>query len=120
VQSSLEYDCRVPEFEGKTVKLNDIQLELSTKNIVNKLEDLKLASHKIEEVDRLIAEQEWKIRQGKYGYHLSLLSYVGMAITSIVMFYYCCCRCERVWPGFTKWWKDNNPCTTIVIKFKIH
>jgi hypothetical protein len=55
---SLEYDCCVPEFEGKTVKLNDIQLDLSTKNIVNKLEDLKLASHKIEEVDRLIAEQE--------------------------------------------------------------
>jgi hypothetical protein len=33
---SLEYDCCVPEFEGKTVKLNVIQLDLSTKNI-NKL-----------------------------------------------------------------------------------
>jgi hypothetical protein len=38
---SLEYDCCIPEFEGKTVKLNDIQLDLSTKNIVNRLEDLK-------------------------------------------------------------------------------
>jgi hypothetical protein len=90
---SLEYDCCVPEFEGKTVKLNDIQLDLSTKNIVNRLEDLKLASHKIEEVDRLIAEQEWKLKQSKYDYHLSFLSYIGMVITGISMMFFCYCCC---------------------------
>jgi hypothetical protein len=35
-------------------------LELPLKNIVNRLEELRLASHKVEEVDKLIAEQEWK------------------------------------------------------------
>jgi hypothetical protein len=43
-------------------KLSEINLELPTKNIVNHLEDLQLASHNVEEVDRLIAEHKWKMR----------------------------------------------------------
>jgi hypothetical protein len=31
------------------------------KNIVNRLEVLRLANHKVEEADRLISEQEWNI-----------------------------------------------------------
>jgi hypothetical protein len=93
------------------------------KNIVNCLEDLSLSSHKVEEVDRLIAEQEWKIKQTKFGNHLSFLSYVGMITTSLVMIifcYWCCCKCwNRKFPSFSKWWKDNSPCTAIFIKPKI-
>ena len=55
---SLEFDCCMSE--GKTAKLDNIQLELPMKSIVNSLEDLWLASHKVEEVDRLISEQESK------------------------------------------------------------
>jgi hypothetical protein len=54
------------------------------RNIVNRLEDLRLASHKVE-ADKLISEQEWKIRQYKFYDHLSFLSYVGMVTTSLVM-----------------------------------
>jgi ribosomal protein L10 len=118
---SLEYDCCISE--GTPAKLRDFHLELPLKNIVNRLEDLRLASHKVEEVDRLIAEQEWKIKQSKFDFHLSFLSYAGMVTTSLVMilFCYCCCCkcCKRRFPNFSKWWKDNNPCTTIVIKPKI-
>ena len=53
---SLEYDCCVSE--GRTTKLNRINLELPLKNTVNRLEDLRLASHKVEKVDKLISEQE--------------------------------------------------------------
>jgi len=92
------------------------------KSIVNRLEDLRLSSHKVE-VDRLISEQEWKIKQSKHDYHLSFLSYVVMVVTSLVLMilcYCCCCKCcKRRFPGFSKWWKDNNPCTTIIIKPKI-
>ena len=80
---SLDYDCCL--FETKNTKLNNIHLDLPLRNIVNRLEDLRLASHKVEEVDRLIAEQEWKIKQSKFDYHLSFLSYVGMVTTSFVM-----------------------------------
>jgi len=79
----LEYDCCVSK--GRTAKLNKIQLELPLKSIVNHLEDLRLASHKVEEVDRLISEQEWKLKQSNFDFHLSFLSYVGMVTSSLVM-----------------------------------
>jgi hypothetical protein len=69
----------------KTANLNDIHLELPLKNIVNRLEDLRLASHKVKEVDKLISEQEWKFKQTKFYFHLSFLSYVGMFTTSHVI-----------------------------------
>jgi hypothetical protein len=90
---------------------------------VNRLDDLRLASHKVEEVDRLISEQEWKIKHSASDYHVSFLSYIGMFTIGIVMiiFCYCCCCkcCKRNFPSFSKWLRDNNPCTTIIIKPKI-
>ena len=88
---SLDYDCC--EFVGKDVKLKDLHLELPLKNIVNRLDDLRLASHKVDEVNRLILEQEWKVKHAASYSHLSFLSYVGMATTCIVVmvFCYCCC-----------------------------
>jgi hypothetical protein len=50
---SLDYDCCT--FEKVNAKLKNIQLDLPLKNIVNRLEDLRLASHKVEEVDKLIS-----------------------------------------------------------------
>jgi hypothetical protein len=41
-------------------------LELPLKNIVNRLEDWSLATHKVEEVDKLISEQEWKVKQSTF------------------------------------------------------
>jgi hypothetical protein len=118
---SLEFDCC--KTQGKNVKLDDIHLDLPLKNIVNHLDDLRVASHKVEEVEKLISDQEWKIKHSDVDYHLSFLYYVGMITTSIVMviFCYCCCCkcCRRNFPNLTKWWKDNNPCTTIVFKPKI-
>jgi len=82
--------------EKKPAKLKDFHLELPLKNIVNRLEDLRLASLKVEEVVKLISEQEWKIKQSNFDFHLSFLSYVGMVTTSFVMIilcYCCCCKC---------------------------
>jgi hypothetical protein len=49
---SLDYNCCTSE--KKTTKLNDIHLDLPLRNIVNCLEDLRLTSHKVEEVDKLV------------------------------------------------------------------
>jgi len=38
--------------------------------LINRSEDLKLSSHKVEEGDKLISEQEWKIKQSRYDSHL--------------------------------------------------
>jgi hypothetical protein len=39
----------------------------------------------------------------------------------MIILCYCCCYecCKRRLPNFSKWWKDNNPWTTVVIKPKI-
>jgi hypothetical protein len=77
---SLEYDCC--ETQGKNVKLNDIHLDLPLENIVNDLNDVRIASHKADEVERLISEQEWKVKHSAVDCHLSFLSYVRMFTTS--------------------------------------
>jgi hypothetical protein len=60
-------------FERKPIKLKDIHLVLPLKNTVNGLDDLTLAIHKFD-VDKPIAEQEWKIKQPKFGYRLCIIS----------------------------------------------
>jgi hypothetical protein len=117
---SPDIDCCLSE--GKSINLNNIHLELPLKNIINHLDDLRIASHKVDDVEKLISE-EWKIKHFNTDYHLSFLSHVGMVTTSIIMFifcHYCCCKCCRKrCPNMLKWWKDNNPCTTIVFTPKI-
>ena len=68
----LEFDCC--EFQGKNSSLNDIHLNLSLNNVIHHLDDLKVANHKVKEVERLIEEQDWKPRPSNMDYHLSFLS----------------------------------------------
>ena len=114
----LEFECC--EVQGKNFSLNNIHLNLPLNNVVHHLDDLKVANHKVEEVERLIEEQEWKLKHSNMDYHLSFLSYVGMVTTTItflILFYcFCCKRCLKLCPNFSRWWKDNNPCTTVVFK----
>jgi hypothetical protein len=118
---SLDFGCNI--LEGKKIELNNIHLDPSLKNVATRLDDLRISSHKIE-VEELISEQEWKLKRANYDDHLSFLTYVGMVTTGLLMviFCYCCCcgkRCRKLCPTFSKWWKDNNHCTTTVFKRKI-
>lgn len=73
-------------------------------------------------MDKLISEREWTIKQSKIDSHLPFLSYTGITTTSFVtiIFCYCYCKCCKTkFPNFFKWWKNNNPCITIVIKLKV-
>jgi hypothetical protein len=53
----LEFDCC--EAAGKNFNLNSIHFDLLLKNVIHHLDDLKVANHKVEEVERLI--QTWII-----------------------------------------------------------
>jgi hypothetical protein len=117
---SLNFDCNI--LEGKKIELNNIHLDPPLKNAANHLDDLRISSHKIE-VEKLVDEQKWKLKRANYVDHLSFLTYVGMVTTGLLMiiFCYCCCCgkcCRKLCPTFSKWWNDNNPCTTIVFKSK--
>jgi len=54
----LEYDC-CEEMSAK-INISTIRLSNSFKHIVPHLDDLKIASHRISEVENMIKEQEWK------------------------------------------------------------
>jgi len=41
-------------------KLNDLQLHILLRSVINSLDDLRIASHKVEDVENLILEQDWK------------------------------------------------------------
>jgi len=82
---SLEFECC--EVQGKNFSLNKIHLNLPLNNAIHHLDDLKVANHKVEEVERLTEEQEWKLKHSNMDYHLSFLSYVGMVTTTIIFFH---------------------------------
>ena len=108
---------------NQNFKLNELHLHIPLRSVTRSLDDLRVASHKVEDVENLIREQDWKIKHSTIDSHLSFLSYVGMvttALTLICLCYYCCirCCCNRC-PKFSKWCNDHNPCTMIVVKPKI-
>jgi hypothetical protein len=82
----VEFGCC--EVQGKNFSLNNIHLNLPLNNVVHHLDDLKVANHKAEEVERLTKEQDWKLRHSNMDYHLSFLSYVGM-VTTTKLFLFC-------------------------------
>jgi len=101
---------------------HELHLHISLSSVTNVLDDLRIASHKLEDVENLILEQDWKIKHSTVYSRLPFLSYVGMVMTSLTLtcLCYCCCSkcCRKRCPKLSKWWKDN-PCTTIIYKPKI-
>ena len=80
---SLECDCCWSE--DKTFTLIELHLHLPLRSVTSSFDDLRIASHKVEEVESLISEQDWKIKHSTIDSHLSFLSYVGMVTTSLTL-----------------------------------
>ena len=118
---SLECDCCGGI--DNTFKLNELHLHTPLRSVTSSLDDWRFASHKAEDVQNPVLEHDWKIKHSTVDSHLSFLSYVGMVTTSLTLIClsYCCCSrcCHRRCPKFSKWWEDNNPCTTIIFKPRI-
>jgi hypothetical protein len=88
---SLEYDCCGSE--GQNFKLNVLHLSIPLRSVTNSLDDLRIASHKVDDVQNLILEQDWKIKHSTVDFHLSFLSYIGMVTTSLTLICLCYCCC---------------------------
>jgi hypothetical protein len=82
-----------------------------------------MASYKINDVEGLIADQEWKMKHSINTPRLSVLATVGSIalglLISVLCFCFCCKCCKRRWPRFLKWFTDNDNCASIVFKPKI-
>ena len=68
---SLEYDCCGGIYKNK--KLNELHQHIPLRSVASSLDDLKIASHKVEDVEKLILEHDWKIKHSTIESHLSLL-----------------------------------------------
>ena len=106
----------VVEVETKTLSyMNELHLSIPLRSVTNSLDDLRIASHKVDNIEDLILEQDWKIKHSTVHSHLLFMSCIGMVTTSLTLIClcYCCCSecCCRRCPKFSEWWKDNNPCT---------
>jgi hypothetical protein len=77
-----EFDCC--EHLISRINLSHIDLDMKFKHVVNQVDDLKLASFKISELEKLARDHEWKRRYS--GYHIthSVLAYI---FSSIVIIY---------------------------------
>jgi hypothetical protein len=57
---SLEFDCCLST--NQNFKLNKLNLHVPLRSITRSLDDLRIASHKVDDVENLIREQDWKIK----------------------------------------------------------
>ena len=119
---NLTHDCC--EMNVDALPLGELQLEIPIKSIPTHDGDLHLANHKVENVQRLVDEQEWKVTHTAEK-SMSLLSMIGTMIFVVSFCLLCCCCClcrccRNCWIRIMKWWYfDSNTCRTIVFRPKI-
>ena len=78
---SLDYDCCGSI--NKKFKLNELHLHVALRSFAGFLDDLKLASHRVEDIEKLNFEQEQKVKHSTVDSQLSFLLYVGMTTTGL-------------------------------------
>jgi len=119
---NLEYDC----CEWLPVKANftSVYMNTSFKHLVSHLDDLKIASHKISDVEKMIKEQEWKRLHAASHTTYSTLVYICLALIILYVLYKLY-NCLKMYSGC----KRRNPCVKAltdsngsgnVVNIKIH
>lgn len=78
---SLEYYCCGGV--DKNFKLNELHLHIPLRSVTNSLYDLRIANHKVEDIENLMLEHDWKIKHSTADSHLPFLSYIGMVTTNL-------------------------------------
>jgi hypothetical protein len=82
------------------------------KNILTPSNGLEMGSYKIKDVERLIADQECKMKHSTNTSRLSMLAAIGSVLWGYYSVYCVvaaagkCCR--KCWPRFVKWFTDTD------------
>jgi hypothetical protein len=101
---SLDFDCCFDEQEQK--KLDEIKLDIPLNNAMSSIDDLRIASVKVDEMKQMIKEQE------QTDYYKHIIS-SGLSIGTITFLFMSiclccyCCKCCRL--SFFWLWKKQNP-----------
>lgn len=101
---NMEVDCCVINSEKRNI--SELKLDMPLEHVVQHLDDLKVAGHKIAEIEEEIAFQEQHGISEVSWYHYSFWAYLGVITLTIITL--CClcryCKCFRncfkyVWKG---------------------
>jgi hypothetical protein len=82
--SKVESQFECCETFGMSINLSHIELDMKLKPTIAHMDDLKYASYRISELEKLAEEQEWKRKHFQYHNTYSILMYI--AITAIIMY----------------------------------
>jgi hypothetical protein len=111
----LDFDCCLT-FE-KAKEFEEIPLSVPLSNILASADDLRLASHKVDEVEQMIKEQKMKDYSQWYTHVISwstIVSFILLNVFSCRCFCCCCKSCRSCWfKIWDKWtpktcWKETS------------
>ena len=89
----IDIDCLLST--SKQSYLEEIQLNLPINNVLSHSDDLRLTSHKIEEVDDLINNERWKMDHSFKLNYTSWAAVLGALIFALITAVCCgCCYCK--------------------------
>jgi hypothetical protein len=121
----VDFDCCFENFED--IKFKELPLQAPMVNVMSSMDDLKIASVKVDEVEQLIKEQEVKFDKNFYkmatswGTTLGLISLIIMGICCSC----CCCKCCRncffwLWDKFSPrecWKQTQDKCCVSIYNY---
>lgn len=84
----MNFDCCLMFKETKD--FSQLPLSIPLRNILSSVDDLRMASHKVDEVEKMIKNQEVK---DYYRYYKYVTSWTVMMSTMIFFIVICCCCC---------------------------
>jgi hypothetical protein len=100
----MDFDCCLV-FE-KTEDFSQLPLSIPLSNILSSVDDLRIASHKVDEVEKIIKEQDEK-DYSQYYKHIT--SWSGVMSTIMVLIIICCCCCKGYRILWFKLWDKWSP-----------
>jgi hypothetical protein len=82
--SKIESEFECCEQFGTSVNLSHVELDMKLRHIVTHMEDLKFASYKISELEKVAKEMEWKWKHIQY--HKTYSALMHISITALILY----------------------------------
>lgn len=105
------------------VNMSNIALNLPLKDTVTRLDDLRVAGKRLDEVQQMITEQQQEMDREKRIQHYSIATYLVLIIMVMIMVFCCCshCSCCRcIYKILQDWFSGGGSCCkSICVRTKV-
>lgn len=116
---NLQIDCCEELADKNRINVTSFQVKVPELNYLNHFDDLQVAGHKLDQLQKNIEEEKEKLSLRKYVYHYSVFTYIGVMLIFVVVLICCCRICKWFsWVRYFKFWggTDSNCCARICIR----